>query len=135
PVCAESHAGWPGLQRLEPARSHCGMRPRACGTFIAKLALNQNAIAMNCLRSIAGILLATVSLACGQATTNSFVNWETPPVHPVALSPDHTRLAVCNLPDNRLEIFDLTSGRPVGLGSVCVELDPVSVRFRNDDEV
>src|SRR5437773_2122637 len=111
------------------------MRPRACGTRIAELSLNQNATAMNRLHSIAGILLATAMLARGQATTNSFVNWETPPVHPVALSPDHTRLAVCNLPDNRLEIFDVTSGRAVGLGSVCVGLDPVSARFRNEDEV
>ena len=80
-------------------------------------------------------LLATVSLAFGQATTNSFFNWETPPVHPVALSPNGTRLVVCNLPDNRLEVFSVTNGVPVALGNVSVGLDPTTARFRTDDEV
>ena len=69
------------------------------------------------------------------ATTNSFVNFETAPVHPVALSPDGRWLAVCNLPDARLELFDVTSGIPVSTGSVVVGLDPVTVRFRSNNEV
>ncbi len=63
--------------------------------------------------------------------SNVFVNFETAPVHPVALSPDGARLAVCNLADGKLEIFDVSSGLPVALGSVPVGIDPVSVRFRN----
>ena len=69
------------------------------------------------------------------ADTNSFVNFETAPVHPVALSPDGSRLAVCNLPDMRLELFDVTSGIPISTGSVIVGLDPVTVRFRSNNEV
>jgi len=68
------------------------------------------------------------------ATTNSFVNFETAPVHPVALSPDGNRLAVCNLADNRLEFFNLSSGVPVSIGGVPVGVDPVSVRFRTASE-
>ncbi|MFO1498584.1 MAG: hypothetical protein U1G07_09360 [Verrucomicrobiota bacterium] len=70
-----------------------------------------------------------------QTPPESFVNWETAPVHPVALSPDGSTLAVCNLPDARVELFSLggTNVRP--LGNVPVGLDPVSVRFRNDDEL
>jgi YVTN family beta-propeller protein len=83
---------------------------------------------------IVALLLAGVEVH-GQFTTTNFFNWETAPVHPVALSPDGTRLAVCNLPDNRLEIFDVTSGRPVPVGSVPVGLDPVTVRFRTASEV
>src|SRR5438445_1498372 len=68
---------------------------------------------LDCLVAIA-LLLATGMLTRGQqpqpAATNSFVNWETPPIHPVELSPDNARLAVCNLPDHRLEIFDVSSG-------------------------
>lgn len=75
------------------------------------------------------------SFASGQVSTNSFFNWETPPIHPVALSPDGTRLVVCNLPDNRLEVFSVTNGIPVALGSVAVGLDPCSARFRTSDEV
>ena len=89
---------------------------------------------MRTLRTAVGIFLATIGLALGQVSTNSFFNWETAPVHPVALSPDGTRLAICNLPDNRLEVFGLTNG-VVSLGSVCVGLDPCSVRFRTADEV
>src|SRR3989449_3316691 len=51
-------------------------------------------------------LLAILFTGTGQPThglTNSFVNFETPPVHPVALNPDGSRLGVCNLADGRLE--------------------------------
>jgi YVTN family beta-propeller protein len=71
----------------------------------------------------------------GQITTANFFNWETAPVHPVALSPDGTRLVVCNLPDARVEVFDVTSGLPVALGSIPVGLDPVTVRFRTTNEL
>jgi DNA-binding beta-propeller fold protein YncE len=67
-------------------------------------------------------------------TTNYF-NFETAPVHPVALSPDATRLVVCNLPTGRLYIFDVTSGFPVKLGSIPVGIDPVTVRFRTATEL
>ncbi len=73
-------------------------------------------------------------MSFGQITTTNFFNWETAPVHPVALSPDGTRLVVCNLPDARVDIFDVTAGRPVPLGSVPVGLDPVTVRFRTATE-
>ena len=62
----------------------------------------------------------------GQITTTNFFNWETAPIHPVALSPDGARLAVCNLPDARVEIFDITSGKPVPAGNLPVGIDPVT---------
>jgi YVTN family beta-propeller protein len=65
----------------------------------------------------------------------NFINWETPPVHPLALSPDGNRLAVCNLPDNRVELFDVTGAAPASIGSVAVGLDPVSVRWRTSSEL
>ena len=77
------------------------------------------------------ILLATPSSAGAQ----SFVNWENPPLHAVDVSPDGATLAVVNLPDNRVELFSLASGTPVSLAAVPVGLDPVSVRFRTNDEL
>src|SRR5258705_410703 len=74
-------------------------------------------------------------LCSGQITTTNFFNWETAPAHPVAISPDGTKLAVCNLPDNRLELFDITSGKPVALTNIPVGLDPVTVRFRTSSEL
>lgn len=68
-------------------------------------------------------------------STNNFFNWETAAVHPAALSPDGSRLAVCNLPDARVEIFSVTSGVPVLIGNVPVGIDPVTVRFRTTNEL
>ena len=88
----------------------------------------------------AWMLLAAISVHGQSSTTNfynstNFYNWETAPVHPVALSPDGTRLVICNLPDARVEIFDVTSGLPAPLGSVPVGIDPVTVRFRTAAEL
>ncbi len=65
----------------------------------------------------------------------AFVNWESPHVSPLDLSPDRALLFAVNTPDNRLEIFDLTGGSPTPLASVPVGLDPVTVRARTDNEV
>jgi DNA-binding beta-propeller fold protein YncE len=83
------------------------------------------------------LLLAIIIAGSNQAArgaADSFVNFETPPVHPVALSPDGSQLAVCNLADGRLELFDVSSGTAVPVGSVPVGLDPVSVRYRTPSE-
>ena len=63
------------------------------------------------------------------------MNFETAPVHPVAISPDAKTLAVCNLPDNTVELFDLTGAAPRRIGSVFTGVDPVTARFRNDGEL
>ncbi len=63
-----------------------------------------------------------------------FVNWETPHVHPVDITPDGRTLLAVNLADNRLEVFDISSGTAVHLNSIFAGLDPVSVRARTDAE-
>lgn len=81
-------------------------------------------------------LLSLVVFAGGlNARAQQFVNFETPPVHPIALTPDESKLLVVNLPDARLEVFELQAGLPVPLGSVPVGYDPVSVRARTSGEV
>lgn len=69
-----------------------------------------------------------------QATAN-FVNFETPHVNPIAMSPNGTVIAVCNTPDGRLEIFNIQGIAPVHTASIPVGVDPVSVRFRTSIEV
>ncbi len=64
-----------------------------------------------------------------------FVNWESPHVHPLELTPDGTRLLAVNTPDARLEVFDATGASLALLGSIPVGVDPVSVRARTNDEV
>ena len=77
--------------------------------------------------------LAWASTA-GAAFTN-FVNFETAPVHPIALGPDGRTLAVCNLPDNRVELFDVSNGIPASTASVAVGIDPVTARFASSNEL
>ncbi|HXI54275.1 MAG TPA: hypothetical protein VNH84_22335 [Candidatus Saccharimonadales bacterium] len=67
--------------------------------------------------------------------SSSFVNFETAPVHPAAISPDGHTLAVCNLPDGRVELFGLAGALPTPLGDVPVGIDPVSLRFRTTNEL
>jgi DNA-binding beta-propeller fold protein YncE/mono/diheme cytochrome c family protein len=65
----------------------------------------------------------------------AFWNFETGLVHPLALSPDRTLMAVCNLPDACVELFDLTGNVPRPVGAVATGLDPVSVRFNGNGEL
>jgi YVTN family beta-propeller protein len=80
--------------------------------------------------SLLGIVLPLSAWAQG-----SFVNWENAPVHPLEKTPDSSRLLAANLADNRLEIFDITSGTPRHVGAIPVGLDPVSVRARTATEI
>jgi YVTN family beta-propeller protein len=63
-----------------------------------------------------------------------FVNWETPHVHPLSLTPNGQKLLAVNTADNRLEVFGTQGTDLVPLASVPVGLDPVSVRARNNNE-
>jgi YVTN family beta-propeller protein len=65
----------------------------------------------------------------------SFVNFESPHVSPMALSPDGNTLAVCNTPDNHVWLYDVSSGTPVFIKTVPVGMDPVSARFRTNNEL
>jgi YVTN family beta-propeller protein len=67
-------------------------------------------------------------------TTNKFVNWETPQVHPLDLSPDESRLLALNTADDRLLIYDASASTPNLLAAVPVGVDPVSVRARTNSE-
>ncbi len=64
----------------------------------------------------------------------TFVNWENAQIHPLDMTPDGTRLLAVNTADNRLLVFDVSSGVPSLVGDVPVGLDPVTVRARTNDE-
>jgi DNA-binding beta-propeller fold protein YncE len=68
-------------------------------------------------------------------STNAFLNFETAPIHPIAMSGDGQVLAACNLPDGRVELFAPSGDALVPLASVPVGIDPVSVRFRTTNEL
>ena len=82
------------------------------------------------MRLVALLILA----ACTAAARADFINFETPQTHPVDMSPSGQWLAVCNTADARVELFQLGAGTPTRVESIPVGIDPVSVRFRNDNE-
>ena len=77
-----------------------------------------------------GLGLVTAATVAAQP----FVNWESPHVHPLTLTPDGQRLLAVNTPDGRLEVFDLTATTPSAVHSIPVGLDPVTVRARDNQE-
>lgn len=88
---------------------------------------------------LGSVTVSPVLFAYSNSTDSSpasFVNWETPHVHPLDVTPDGKKLLAVNTADGRLEVFDIssTSSIPVSLGSVPVGLDPVSVRARTNTE-
>jgi len=82
-----------------------------------------------------GMFLVVTTLTGVTFGQTGFVNWETPHVSPIGLTPNGQRLLAVNTADNRLEVFDVSGGSPVAVASIPVGLDPVSVRARNDNEV
>src|SRR6185369_7047031 len=64
----------------------------------------------------------------------SFTHFESGHVHPLAMTPDGSRVLVVNTPDNRLSVFDVTGPSPVRVAEVPVGLEPVSVAARSNTE-
>ena len=82
---------------------------------------------------LAGTLLTETASAQG-FPANTLRNFESPQVHPLAMTPDGTRLLAVNSPNATLSVFQLTSGSPVLTAEIPVGLEPVSVAARNDRE-
>src|SRR4029079_161370 len=80
------------------------------------------------------VAFAFALIAARVRAQGTFVNWESPPVHRVDMTPDGATLLVTNTADDRLEIFTLGGPLPVHAASVPVGLDPVAVRARTNGE-
>ncbi len=66
--------------------------------------------------------------------SSTFVNFESPHVHPLDMTPDRVRLLAVNTAAARIEVYASASGAPRHIGSVAVGTDPVSVRARTASE-
>jgi len=84
---------------------------------------------------VSAFLLLAGSLVSVAVAAPNFVEFESGPVRPLALSADGTRLYAVNTPDNALEVLRVGAGGIATLGSVPVGLEPVSVAVRNAGEV
>lgn len=80
---------------------------------------------------------ARVTLPAPQADFEpmSFVNYETPHVRPMAMTPNQQRLLAVNTANNSLMVFDISGGVPVLMQSIPVGAEPVSVNARTNSEV
>jgi YVTN family beta-propeller protein len=58
-----------------------------------------------------------------------FVTFESGQVRPLAVSADGQRLYAVNTPDNRVEVFDVSTNTPTRIESIAVGLEPVAVAF------
>jgi YVTN family beta-propeller protein len=64
-----------------------------------------------------------------------YVNFESPHVHPIALTPSGGRLLAVNTPDATLEVFTVAAdGSLVAQKTIPVGLEPVTVRARTESE-
>ena len=73
------------------------------------------------------------AIADTTSPTNVY-SFESPQVHPLAITPDGTRLLAVNSPDHRLSVFDITGATPRLITEIPVGLEPVSVAPRNNNE-
>src|SRR5438128_10216888 len=94
-------------------------------------------------RLVVVVMIAALGLLCGgsprkpvvaETQPSDFKNFESPQVHPLALTPDGTRLLAVNTPDHRLSVFELADEMPKLVAEISVGLEPVSVAVRNDHE-
>lgn len=92
---------------------------------------NLTSALFTCLTALAGI--AGVALPAHAQRT--FVEFESGPVRPVALTPDGNTLLAVNTPDNRLEVFSVQDGKLSATDSIPVGMEPVSVAARSNSEV
>jgi DNA-binding beta-propeller fold protein YncE len=81
------------------------------------------------------IVSAVLATLASSARAADFIEFESGPVRPIALSASGTSLYVVNTPDNRLEVFNVGAGGISKAGSVDVGMEPVSVAIRNAGEV
>lgn len=81
-----------------------------------------------------GLIAAPRHLVSRTATSPDFVHFESPHVHPAALTPSGDRLLVVNTPDNRLSVFDASGLLLARIAELPVGLEPVAVAARSDSE-
>lgn len=81
-----------------------------------------------------GAEIQTTSAQIILPPVSTFKNFESPQVHPLALTPDGTRLVAVNSPNATLSIFQLRNGAtPVLTAEIPVGLEPTSVAVRADN--
>ncbi len=83
-----------------------------------------------CLISLGWLIIGATSGVEAQISLKPFKNFESPQVHPLALTPDGTRLLAVNSLSGTLSVFQLSGASPLLTAEIPVGLEPVSVAVR-----
>jgi len=75
------------------------------------------------------------SILIASNASAAYQHFEARQVHPLAMTPDGSRLVAVDSANARVTVFDLSSGTPVRLSQIPVGLEPTSVRARTNDEL
>lgn len=84
---------------------------------------------------MAALFAAAYFSVSASSSGPSFIEFESGPVRPLAMSADGNTLFAVNTPNGTLEVFDLSTGMPVFQYRVAVGLEPVAVAARTNSEV
>lgn len=118
----------------------------ACDDYLARLAATDHASpdfaelmddtdrAQRCLIEPKAAQIAASRETKSARPVAGFVNFETPHVHPIDLTPDGSKVLVVNTANNSLEVFAVSGDSLVPRATIAVGLDPVSVRVRGNDQ-
>jgi DNA-binding beta-propeller fold protein YncE len=133
------------------ARDQHGTRDSACpnervGTISAtgccrtdgRCGLDLSRVGMGCVAREEAPGSSFARVTCGGGSVDNlpdFRNFESDQVRPLALSPDGSKLFAVNTPDNRLEVYAVSSSGLTHVDSIPVGMEPVSVAARTDTEV
>jgi len=81
------------------------------------------------------VVVCAVFVCAGGSSRAAYVNFESPHVHPIDLTPSGARLLAVNTPDALLEVFTVAAdGTLQAQRSIPVGLEPVTVVARTDAE-
>ncbi|MES2598576.1 MAG: immunoglobulin domain-containing protein [Verrucomicrobiota bacterium] len=80
---------------------------------------------------LAALILYATGLAASHA---AYQHFEARQVHPLAMTPDGTRLVAVDSTNARVTVFDLGTGSPVKVAQIPVGLEPVTARVRTNAE-
>jgi YVTN family beta-propeller protein len=80
-------------------------------------------------------LFLTSTMSASIATASDFIEFETGPVRPMILSNDGNKLFTTNIPDGKLEVFNVNDAGLSLLSSVPVGLEPDAVAIAPDGKI
>lgn len=89
-------------------------------------------VGLAALVSITSLVVKPPSLHSATQAGGDYTNFEALQIHPLAMTPDGTRLLAVNTPDARLEIFTIGNHTLTRAGDIPVGIEPVSVTAFDD---